>query len=142
MWNELRILHERRTASNRSLSRACCKMTLILEMATTTDEAQRIASERIKAALAASKARGTKLGGFRGNAIVRAAAAASVVARQSKASDKARDLTPTIVALRSEGITSLRGIAKILTGRGIPTARGCLEWSPVQVSRLLALIRD
>ena len=42
--------------------------------------------------------------------------------------------------LREAGVTSLGGIAKALKDRGIPTARGGSEWTPVQVSRVLARI--
>jgi hypothetical protein len=40
--------------------------------------------------------------------------------------------------LRGDGIASLQGIAKALTARGIPTARGGTEWTAMQVSRVLA----
>lgn len=40
--------------------------------------------------------------------------------------------------LRAGGIASLHGLAKALTARGIPTARGGAQWSAMQVGRVLA----
>jgi hypothetical protein len=54
--------------------------------------------------------------------------------------ERARDLKPTIDELRRGGVMSLSGIAEALTAKGIPTARGGVAWSAVQVSRVLARI--
>lgn len=94
-------------------------------------------SARTKAALAAAKARGTRLGtpgNLRNGEAGRAAAQAS---RTRRAADRARDLLPVIADLRRQGAASLGQIAAGLTERGIPAARGG-RWSAVQVSRVLA----
>jgi DNA invertase Pin-like site-specific DNA recombinase len=98
-------------------------------------------SARTKAALAAAKARGVKLGGDRGNlpAIADKGAKASLAARQEKAAARARDMVPTIAELRAEGRTSLRQIAAGLNGRGITAPRGG-EWQVGQVASLLRLV--
>jgi DNA invertase Pin-like site-specific DNA recombinase len=95
-------------------------------------------SARTKAALAAAKARGTVLGGDRGNIASRAAkgSKASATVRTAKAEKRAADLLPVIEAIRGEGAMSLREIAAALNGRSIPAARGG-EWSAVQVQRVL-----
>ncbi len=107
-------------------------------MAMVAEEERRMISARTKAALAASKARGTVLGGFRGVKIDDAAREASIVSRKTKANDRAGELASTITELREAGAMSLRQIAAGLNERGIPTARGG-KWSAVQVQRVLAL---
>lgn len=93
-------------------------------------------SSRTKAALQAAKARGTKLGGDRGNfADIRALGpAVSVAARTKKADDRAALVAPIVRELQEAG-ASLRAIAAELDARGIPTPRGG-EWSAVQVKRV------
>jgi DNA invertase Pin-like site-specific DNA recombinase len=95
-------------------------------------------STRTKAALAAAKARGTKLGGYRWDiqTVASKGNAESAKVRTAKASKHARDLRPLIQAIQAEGATSLRQIASALNERGIATARGG-EWSAVQVQRLM-----
>jgi DNA invertase Pin-like site-specific DNA recombinase len=96
-------------------------------------------SARTKAALAAAKARGTVLGGDRGNLtdkIRRKAHRNSVRARQQRAAKHASDLMPIIEDIRAEGADSLREIAAALNERGIAATRGG-EWQAVQVQRVL-----
>src|SRR5260370_39982904 len=82
-------------------------------------------SERTKAALAAAKARGMKLGGrpesLKNTELGRQRGAE---ARRARAMGRAKDLAPVIDAIRAEGITSATGIAKALNERGIPTSPG------------------
>jgi len=96
-------------------------------------------STRTKAALAAAKARGVKLGGDRGNIAgeSRKGQRASAAKRSALATDRANDLLPVIRSAQADGATSLRQIAEVLNERGIVTARGG-EWSAVQVARVLA----
>lgn len=93
-------------------------------------------SARTKAALAAAKARGTKLGNPANLTNRKAGSVAGNAVRTEKARRRALDLLPVVEVIRAEGCTSLRAIAAELNGRGITTARGG-EWSAAQVMRLL-----
>jgi DNA invertase Pin-like site-specific DNA recombinase len=100
------------------------------------DEAERI-SARTKAALAAAKARGTKLGGFRGYTFSAADHAAAADAKTARAQQTAAGLLPTLRELQAAGIVSLSGLARALTQRGVPTPGGGGRWQAVQVQRVL-----
>ena len=109
-------------------------------MAMVAEEERRMISKRTKDALAAAKARGVKLGGYRGGVMPPEAREASLRVRQASARTRGADLAATVAEIRSEGITSASGLAKALTARGVPTARGATTWSSVQAQRLLATI--
>ena len=96
-------------------------------------------STRTKAALAAAKARGTRLGNPTGKigAWAKDGAKASAQLRTAKAVKRSADLVPIIREIQSPGIQSLRQIAETLDRRGIPAARGG-AWSTVQVQRVLS----
>jgi len=113
------------------------RLTVHILAAVAEHEAKAI-SERTKAALAAAKRRGVKLGGYRGTTMTNAMreAASEVVTKRAQA--RAADLAPTIAELQAAGATSLRAIAAGLNERGIPTARGTGMWSATQVMRVLA----
>jgi DNA invertase Pin-like site-specific DNA recombinase len=98
-------------------------------------------SKRTKAALAAAKARGTRLGGRRVSAerFAEIGAAARQV-RTEKADKRAAELLPEIRSIQAEGAQSLRQIAAGLNERNIATVRGG-EWSAVQVQRVLTAAR-
>src|SRR5581483_10717479 len=106
-------------------------------MAMVADEERRMISARTKAALAAAKKRGVKLGGYRGGKLTRKARQNGWEAVSRRADERANDLAPILKQLRASGITSLGRLAKALTERGIPTARGGTKWTAVQVSRVL-----
>jgi DNA invertase Pin-like site-specific DNA recombinase len=95
-------------------------------------------SVRTKAALAAAKARGTKLGGYRWNiqTVASKGNAESIKVRSAKATRRAADLLPVIGDLRAKGAISLHQFAAGLNEHGIKTARGG-QWSAVQVQRIL-----
>jgi DNA invertase Pin-like site-specific DNA recombinase len=97
-------------------------------------------SARTKAALAATKARGTKLGGRRWAVETVAAKgnAASATARALRASKRASDVLPVVESIKASGAKSLRQIAAALNEQGIATPRG-RQWSAVQVQRLARL---
>ena len=101
-------------------------------------------AQRTKAALAAAKARGVKLGGDRGyrpsappDGVKGTAAAAE--ARRQVADHAAYELLPTLEELRGQGAVSLGALAAGLNGRGVKTARGS-EWTATAVKRLLARV--
>jgi DNA invertase Pin-like site-specific DNA recombinase len=107
-------------------------------MAMVAEEERRMISARTKAALAAAKKRGTKLGGYRARAKPSARThKLSAAAIQKRVDGRAADISPTIRALQAAGATSLRAIADGLNAQGIPTARGNGQWTAVQVSRVL-----
>jgi DNA invertase Pin-like site-specific DNA recombinase len=97
-------------------------------------------SARTKAALAAAKVRGTKLGGYRWEiqTVASKGNVESIKVRAAKASKRAADLLPMIGDLRANGAVSLHQIAAGLNERGIKTARGG-QWSAVQVQRVANL---
>jgi DNA invertase Pin-like site-specific DNA recombinase len=109
---------------------------LLQQMAAVAELEAGMISARTKAALAAAKRRGVKLGGDRGARLTAKARAAGSATMQRRARDRAMDLAPTIQELQAAGCESLRAIATGLEQRGIPAARGG-KWSAVQVARLL-----
>jgi DNA invertase Pin-like site-specific DNA recombinase len=115
------------------------RLTIHILAAVAEHEAAMI-SARTKAALAAAKARGTRLGNPTSQIASRASegAYASVAVRSAKAAKRSADLLPILREIQSAGPKSLRRIAADLNHRGIPAARGG-EWSAVQVKRILSI---
>jgi hypothetical protein len=56
--------------------------------------------------------------------------------QEGKADRYSANLLPVIRDIQRSGIKLLRGVARALVARGIPTARGG-AWTPVQVSAIL-----
>ncbi|BEV46455.1 recombinase family protein [Afipia carboxidovorans] len=110
---------------------------MLQQMAAVAELEAGLISTRTKAALAAAKKRGVRLGGFRGGSISKAAHQASKAARGRIATQRALDLAPTLKELQSEGMTSHEQLARALTDRRIPTSRGHTKWTGVQVERVL-----
>jgi DNA invertase Pin-like site-specific DNA recombinase len=108
-------------------------------LAAVAEHGREMISQRIKAALAAAKARGVKLGCRDGGRVLLAAGKGNVAAiaalKASTAAWRARVL-PIIAAIRSTGVTSNCGIARELERRGIRTPRGG-RWHDVTVRRLI-----
>jgi DNA invertase Pin-like site-specific DNA recombinase len=106
-------------------------------MAVVAQAERRMISARTKAALAAAKARGVKLGGDRGNLAATGPMGrkAALESRQRKARQRAEDLAPIIAELKGQGITSLGKIATALNAKGLPAPRGG-QWTATQVGRL------
>jgi DNA invertase Pin-like site-specific DNA recombinase len=107
-------------------------------MAAVAEQEAEAISKRTKAALAAAKARGIKLGGRRVSAkrFAEIGAAGRRVRRDQV--DRARSgVLPVIAKLQASGASSLRQIAAGLNVAEIPTPRGQGEWSAVQVQRIL-----
>jgi hypothetical protein len=87
--------------------------------------------------IAAAKARGARLGGFRGRAGTCNDLARARAVRTAKADHRASDLAATIELIRSQGAISSGEIAKALNVRGITASRGG-DWCAAQVRRILA----
>ncbi len=111
---------------------------MLQQMASVAELEAGMISARTKAALAAAKAAGTKLGGVRSTRLTDEARAMGRQAVQKRVADKAADYAPVIRELQAAGPMSLRAIAAVLNERGIPTPRGQGIWQAVQVQRLLA----
>ena len=104
-------------------------------MAVVAQAERKMISTRTKAALAAAKARGVRLGKPE-NLSNREAGQGRSRARQTRrAEERALDLNPVLATVRAEGAVSLRQIASALNVRGIPAARGG-AWSAAQVRRV------
>ena len=102
-------------------------------MSLVADEERRMISARTKAALAASKARGTILGGYRGGPKVDGKLGAEAQARAAQVF--AAQVGPVVRELRDAGL-SLRQIGARLAEQGIRTARGG-AWSADAVKAVL-----
>lgn len=109
-------------------------------MALVAQQEREATASRTTEALAAAKARGTKLGNPNGAAALRRAAKGNVAAVkviQSQADAHAEDLRCVLQELANEGIKSLGAIAKALNDRDIQTPRG-KAWYKTSVSNLIA----
>jgi DNA invertase Pin-like site-specific DNA recombinase len=102
------------------------RMTLQM-LAVFAEHERTVIRERTKAALAAAKARGVKLGT---NGVNLAAA------NRAEATAFANGVRPHLQAARSAGCSSTREIGRHLTAQGVPTAAGG-AWHPTTVARLL-----
>ena len=107
-------------------------------MAVVAEAERKMISKRTKDALAAAKARGVKLGGFRGYVPTADDNAAAGRAKAAKANAKAADLKPIFDRIGSDGSLSLRQMAAMLTVEGIPTPAGGAKWTAMQVARVRA----
>jgi DNA invertase Pin-like site-specific DNA recombinase len=96
-------------------------------MAVIASEERRMISRRTKDALAAAKARGVKLGGYRHDGLN----------TKLPALERAEALRPVFDELQS---LSHRAMARELNERGIKTAAG-KTWTPVQVTRVRSRLK-
>src|SRR6516164_3980123 len=103
----------------------------IHDLARVARDAREVISERTKAALAAVKASGKKLGTRNPNRLVKRMAKA----RRAKAEQFAASLLPMIRAIEVLGWTSNAAIAAQLNARNVPTAWG-KKWTHVQVGQV------
>lgn len=117
------------------------RLTLHLMAAMAEHEAAAI-SERTKAALAAAKARGVKLGNPNGakHLLVgcRDAATASAAKRRASAREAAHAFQPLLDDMRANGIVTFAGLARELNRRSLPAPRGGV-WTGPQVRRVVFL---
>lgn len=102
-------------------------------MAAVAQHERKMVSERTKAALAAKKARGAKLGN---RVNLAEAQAKGSMATKRAAEAFAANVLPIIEQIQKSGIASYNGIAAALNARGIQTARGGL-WAAATVRNVL-----
>jgi DNA invertase Pin-like site-specific DNA recombinase len=109
-------------------------------LAAVAEHEARVISERTKAALAAAKRRGVKLGGVHSGhkPFTAKARAMGPKARAANARRRAADMQPIIAELQAAGFQSLNAIAAELNARSIPTMSGAGHWQATSVARLLA----
>ena len=106
------------------------RLTMHILAAVAEHEREAIAA-RTKAALAAAKARGVRLGA----PDPKIGAARSQAVRASKANQRAENVAPIIASVRAAGISSLREIAAALNARGVKSPSGG-QWYAASVARV------
>jgi DNA invertase Pin-like site-specific DNA recombinase len=97
------------------------------------EQERRMISERTKAALAAKKAQGVKLGNRTNLA---EAQAKGVAATKATADAFALNVLPIITQVKAQGVSSYNGIAAALNVRGVRTARGG-TWQAATVRKIM-----
>ncbi|PZP44810.1 MAG: resolvase [Azospirillum brasilense] len=107
-------------------------------MALVAEEEARATSARTKAALAAAKARGVRLGNPRLRPGDSTTAADARMAWSVAAGQRAAEVMPYIEAARRAGAVTLQQLADALTARGVRTPRGGEGWRPWQVQRVMS----
>lgn len=111
---------------------------LLQQMMSVAELEAGLISARTKAALAAAKARGQRLGGFRGRAGTADDTARARAARSRQADEHAAALEPILLRIDPAGTASLRMIATALSAEHIPTPSGRGAWTAAAVARLRA----
>lgn len=114
------------------------RLTIHILAAVAEDEARRI-SERTKAALAAAKARGVKLGNPNGARALKGKQVGNkraVAAVKANADRRASEVRAIVEELRTQGVTTIRSIAEALNEKGVLTARKG-KWHATSVARML-----
>jgi DNA invertase Pin-like site-specific DNA recombinase len=110
---------------------------LVTQMAAVAELEAGLISQRTKAALAAAKARGVRLGNPNLQPGTAELAALAAAAKAQQARHRATDLVPIVAEIRAAGVASYGGIARALTARGVPTLSGRGRWDPSTVRRLV-----
>ena len=111
-------------------------------LAAVAEEEARMISARTKAALAAAKARGVRLGNPNLAAGSPAQARAANAVKTGRAQVRAADVLPFIEQARRAGAITLQQLADALVARGVPTPSGRGgRWHPVQVARIVGRYR-
>ena len=108
-------------------------------MALVAEEEARATSARTKAALAAAKARGVRLGNPRLLARDAEVSAKGNAVQVANARRRASSVLPYIEGARRAGARTLVELAEALMARGVPAPRGGDRWSPAQVRRMLLI---
>jgi DNA invertase Pin-like site-specific DNA recombinase len=110
---------------------------LITQMAAVAELEAGLISQRTRAALAVTKARGVRLGNPSPTPATAKMAAAGRQVRSHQVAARAADVLAVVRQVQAEGASSLRAIAAELHAHGVLTPAGKLDWSPAQVQRLL-----
>jgi DNA invertase Pin-like site-specific DNA recombinase len=108
-------------------------------LAAVAEEEARMISARTRAALAAAKARGVRLGNPRLLARDASFSAKANAVQVANARQRASSVLPYIESARRAGARTLAEIAEALMARGVPALRGGDRWSPAQVRRALLM---
>ena len=108
-------------------------------MAAMAEHERKAISSRVKDSLKQAKLRGVKLGSpmcYLTDEDRKNGSKIGAEVRTKIAVAKALDLVEIVEDINLSGITSLKGIARELTNRGVPTPRGKETWYPQTVKRL------
>jgi DNA invertase Pin-like site-specific DNA recombinase len=111
---------------------------MLQQMASVAELEAGMIGERTKKALAAAKARGVKLGGFRGRAGTAEDTAKARKAHTAKAQAHAVSLASIFARLDPDSSLSLRALAARLTAEGLPTPAGAAVWAAATAARVKA----
>jgi DNA invertase Pin-like site-specific DNA recombinase len=122
----------------------CCDLPeaneLVVHILAAVAQAERKAiSERTKAALAAAKLRGVKLGNPRLRPGTRESALVASAAASARARERAHDLREVLEDAKKHGATTLRRLADHFNDLGITSSHGG-RWHPNSVRRLCQLM--
>lgn len=93
-------------------------------------------SDRVKRALAAAKARGAKLGGYRGYSGNKVDLAKARATRTQNAFQKAQDYELLFNRMNPDGTFTMKDMATMLNDEAVPTPSGRGSWQGVQVKRI------
>jgi DNA invertase Pin-like site-specific DNA recombinase len=115
---------------------------LLHQMASVAELEAGMISDRTKKGLAAARARGVKLGGFKGRAGTAEECAKASRVRRAKADARAADLAPIFERLDPHGSLPLNALARRLTAEGLPTVNGSAQWTAAGVARVKARLAD
>ncbi len=110
---------------------------LLTQMAAVAELEAGLTSQRTKAALAAAKARGVRLGNPALLAGTPALARIASLAKAEQAQARAEDMAPIIREMRAAGCRTLDSYVAALTARGLPSPSGRGAWHRSGVARLL-----
>jgi DNA invertase Pin-like site-specific DNA recombinase len=116
---------------------------LLTQMASVAELEAGLISERTKAALAAAKARGVKLGNPNGARALKGKQIGNkeaVAAVKANAERRAQNVKAIVDDLKDQGFTSVRAISAQLNERGILTPRAG-AWHPTSAARLLSRLQ-
>jgi len=106
-------------------------------LAAVAEEEARMISARTRAALAAARARGVRLGNPHLLARDPVFAAHANAVQITNAHRRTAAVQPYLDAARRAGARTLAEMAEALMARGVPAPRGGHRWSPAQVRRIL-----